>query len=363
MPVILTEREEIEIWLSAPTSEALKLQRPLPDDALRNRPRYLDTGRARRSFALPSGRLAHAAERIGAPAEIRLAELSIFNSLPRSSVMAAMKGYADDSRPGDKIWVVAAYVGADHKWEAFEEKWNALLVEHDVPYLHMTELGKPNGVYSKWHPLKEHQAEVAALFNDMTAAIGYSWLTGFYSIVRIADLYRFNSETGLKLEPYPLAAYGCLLMIANEYGNFTSQVFFDRVEKVHSKLEAATSYAKSDRHYGEALGNVALFPVQKGVTSKDLRPLQAADFFAWELQRNHLNFDEWHALPGRPMDGDERWRDFQHWSRHQYGTDEPVGRKSLLSLMERAAPVSGIIWDYDQIRSAHKLRGGDWGQA
>jgi putative SOS response-associated peptidase YedK len=34
MPVILTTPEEFETWLSAPVEEALKLQRPLPDDAL-----------------------------------------------------------------------------------------------------------------------------------------------------------------------------------------------------------------------------------------------------------------------------------------------------------------------------------------
>jgi putative SOS response-associated peptidase YedK len=34
MPVILTTPEEYEMWLSAPVEEALKLQRPLPDDML-----------------------------------------------------------------------------------------------------------------------------------------------------------------------------------------------------------------------------------------------------------------------------------------------------------------------------------------
>ena len=35
MPVVLTAREEIDVWMNAPAEDALKLQRPLPGNSLK----------------------------------------------------------------------------------------------------------------------------------------------------------------------------------------------------------------------------------------------------------------------------------------------------------------------------------------
>jgi hypothetical protein len=137
-----------------------------------------------------------AAERFGAPAQIRLSELSIFNLPPRNRIMAVIKGYFDDSRSNKddghsnrNIWTLAGYAGNDDQWRRFETEWPKLMADHGVPWFHMKEFGEPNGVYSKWYPYEDHQNEIIHFLQDITRIIGFSFLDGFFF-----DRYRRRLE-------------------------------------------------------------------------------------------------------------------------------------------------------------------------
>ena len=75
-----------------------------------------------------------------------------------------------------------------------------------VPYLVAHDVERPD--LGLRLAVDEHEAERAAFFLDCAKAIGESGLTGFNSLVRLKDFGRFNSEHGLNLEAYALAAYG-----------------------------------------------------------------------------------------------------------------------------------------------------------
>jgi hypothetical protein len=273
-----------------------------------------------------------------------------------------ISGNFDDSQATGDLWVVAGYLGYANQWDYFEELWGAALRKHDVPYFHMREMSKPSGAFAKWLPPEQHQPEVIAFFTELVSAIRKSGLHMVSSAVWISDLERFNSETSLALQPYPLAAYACMSLAAARYDNLPVTAIFDRVEKVDSKLITARSYADSDRHiFPKICDYVATTPLQKPFTSRDVPALQAADFMAWELRKAHLNMKIWQQLPDRPR-GDRfaQWDYYLEWTRQTTG-ENPVLRKSLDALISKM-PVNSVVWDQQQLHTTNDARRGIWVQ-
>jgi hypothetical protein len=298
------------------------------------------------------------AERFGAPTKIRLSELSIFNLPPEPKrIMAVLKGYFDDSQTTDRIWSIAGYVGDDPHWAEYEAMWPLVLATHDVPYFHRKEMSKPNGQFKKWYPAQEHETELAAFQGDLAKVIGRSGLKAFGSIVRIKDLNRFNAESGLRLDPYSLAAYGCMLIVGKDYLGHSVELIFDHVEKVDSKLAKARDYADADHYWSQdgVFEKVIIVGLPKKVTFKEVTAIQAADFWAWEWRKHQLKMDEWHEIEGKPSDFDQRWAHMQGWFR----TKPVIMRESARALLESSS-FNGIIWDYQQMCDAHQARDGVW---
>ncbi|MGP0095285.1 MAG: hypothetical protein ACLPKB_35830 [Xanthobacteraceae bacterium] len=273
--------------------------------------------------------------------------------------LIAATGYFDDSRTDGQVFTVAGFVGASPPWEQFEKEWPLMLARHDVPYFHMKEMADPNGQFKKWLPPQEHEAEVKAFFSDMASVIGECGFGAFGATVRIKDLERFNSEKGLELDPYSLAAYGCMVHIKQVYPTDIVNLFFDRIEKVKSRLDKAVKYAEADEYYTGVAGFIQPIPIQKNLTFRNIRPLQAADFLAWEARKHHVQQNEWWEMEDRPETWDARFQHYQEWSREKFGTRLPPPRKSLDALLKQMN-FEGIVWDYRALNIAHEARGGVW---
>jgi hypothetical protein len=268
-------------------------------------------------------------------------------------------GYFDDSRTDGKVCTVAGLVGSPVQWEQFESRWTLVLDRHGVPYVHMKEMADPSGPFKKWLPPQEHRDEIKGFFSDIAIILNECRFSAFGATVRIRDLQRFNAERGLELDTYALGVYGCMLHVRQNHPNTVIKLFFDRIEKVTSRLDKAQQYAEADGYYVGVTDSIQPIPLQRGFTFREVRPMQAADFLAWELRKHHIDQNEWWEIEDKPMTWDERFKHYQEWSWNKFGALLPPPRKSLNALLERIR-LEGIVWDYRALTIAHNARGAIW---
>jgi hypothetical protein len=292
---------------------------------------------------------------------IRAAELCVRTWPPEECLVALVSGYFDDSQSTGDVWVVGGYVGYLNQWDHFEQLWGSALDKHEVPYFHMREMADPSGPFAKWLPPEAHQDERTAFFVDLTGAINKCGLHMFVSAAWVPDVDRFNRDKGITLEPYPLAAYTCMSNIALHYHRLPVTMTFDSVEKLGSKLITARRYADSNMLAPRLCDYIVATPLPNGLNSKIVRPMQAADFIAWETRKAFFNMKEWQLLLDRPItDRMIMWNHYLRWVRERTGKD-PVLRKSMDALMSNMS-TNAVVWDYHQLDDMHRARNGIWGE-
>jgi hypothetical protein len=267
-------------------------------------------------------------------------------------------GYFDDSgdpnNSNQSCVTIAGYVTTKKGWDWFGRSWSQVMCHYDVPYLHMKEMWNRDGVYRH---IKADPAKEADFLSDCIRTIHTTVEFSTSATIRLADLKRFNHETGLEISALSLALYGCLIEIRKKYPTEEIEIVIDRITKPTLVIDTARLYAATDTYANLAIQSLNIKSLSDGLTFRNTPPIQAADFLAWETNRNCEERKTWNpteverAHPARFRRSYDAWRiKFAM----EYGR-LPRDRMSAKSLTAWPPP-SGYLWDHYLIRAAHLSR-------
>lgn len=279
--------------------------------------------------------------------------LSAFVSPPGTALMAAFKGYFDESGKEDdpqfacSAISVGGYITTVDSWRDIEAKWKAVLdrPEFGVRYLHMKEFAHFEGQFASW---RGDESRRKALIESLSHVIRESDLAGVGSIVRLPDLWRFNREYGLCLHAYPLGIYGCLIELSRRYGESCIETVWDKVDRHTKQIAIAREYAETDISNPGCGANVEINPLEKCFSSKDFPALQIADFAAYELLKSHRDKNDWFL-------NEEPFLHPSQWFKSQFD------RWHSKTMSER--PMEGRTWTLNTMIRVHVLRRGIWSES
>ena len=268
-------------------------------------------------------------------AYVPLSRISALNPPPPTWLMAVLKAYLDDSgdekdrRQHDAV-AIAGYLATAEAWQTFEARWQEVLRDHRIYWLHMKEFEACVGQFASW---KGDEARRDALIRDACAAIKAAGLHGFGAVVRLPDLERFNLEKELRLEPMPLAIYLCMNTMSIEHPDDWIEVYIDRMKECPSKVGRARQYAAS--YFADDVSQSMEVHCLERLSAKQVRPMQAADLAAYEALKHEKKAQA-------------------------YGRGAEVARRPWFDTLLSAAPLDGPVADYRFLCDLHEIRRGVW---
>lgn len=280
--------------------------------------------------------------------------------------MAILKAYLDDS--GDakdqqhNYLTIGGYVSDVAGWEYFERRWEAALVAANVPYLHMKKMGDPHGIYAHLHAKPNKLTEFIV---SLVEAIYASTQLCPATTIKLADLAAFNKRHGLDLDPYALALYGALIEMRREFRNEHIEVVVDRFERSMSRFELALEYAKTDveeDHKTQMFTPVAL---QDDQSFRNILPLQAADFVAWEIRKSCEDRKMWKYTQEQRADPTKLRESYAEWTLEYFTKHKkfPRERRSFLALRESPLLTPrGFMWDEPNLEAALRRHPRGWAE-
>jgi hypothetical protein len=271
---------------------------------------------------------------------------------PGGALMGAFKGYFDESgqdAPAHNALAFCGYVTTIDGWKAFEDAWDAALKANGAPYLHMKELHDPKGPLAKFAG-KENQDACKNLLADLIKVIATSSLTCAGSLVRLPDLREFNAEYEMNLEALPLAMYATMGELHMLYPLDTLELICDRLDDAERIIAKGVEYSASFVRYN-ASENMRWSSLKGQHSFRNVLPIQAADFVAWEARKEHEKKNIWWKNKKRGLEPNDWLANQGMWLGSQ-GKSWPDHRRSFFELSSAVKVHAGVI-DYDFLCKHH----------
>jgi hypothetical protein len=270
--------------------------------------------------------------------------------------MMILKAYLDNSGeendPQHRVCSIAGYVTTVNKWRKFYKLWKQTLTLYKVPYLHMKEFAHNIGPFEKFKNNEENRRQfIRSLINVMEE----THLRGIMSVIRLADFRRFNEEKKLNINALAFNLYICMSIVSLTWKNKPAEIIVDRINNAGQITDKARKYADTDVFLDKLTDCIQVNILRRELTFKEIIPIQAADFLAWEIRKHIDSKDEWFSK-FKIGDDPTAWnKSMKDWS-GQKGINI---RKSYEILSEQTYPY-GFVWDYRELCALDKARNYIW---
>lgn len=181
------------------------------------------------------------------------------------------------------VTIVAGWLSTIAEWEQFDIDWRLLLAQYDAPYFHMKEFAHSMGAFKDWKGKEVRRAnflrKAVGIIKDHVR-YGVAMMIEHGTFVEVNSLYQLSENFG---NPYSLAGRHCVAEVHkwlkdNEYRSPVKYVFEDGDEGKGQLIELMEKSEKPLPIFEPSRDRKT-----KGEIRLGLRPLQAADFAAYEL--------------------------------------------------------------------------------
>jgi hypothetical protein len=203
--------------------------------------------------------------------------------------------YADDANKTDQhdYIHIAAYIGLVEQWNQFSIDWRLRLAKAGLTWFHANEFFNGAGEFATWN-LKQREGERTILLQDLTEIIGRARLFSFICVVHVPSWQKLNKEYCLEercLRPYPLAGRTIIRLAQNWWR-----------ARGHDWKDINYIFDRGFEDWGMLADRVEddLGIILHKEDSRTIRPLQAADWLAYESGKEAPQYDNWDNRKRQP---------------------------------------------------------------